>query len=384
LCGECYTSDISRKGKKSASYGEKKFFYIDCEEEEEQEKEQEPSQDENVEAIYSEDLTPMISCNALARISTPQTLKIKGYIKKKKVIVLIDSGSTHNFIHYKLAKAMNFFVYPAPEFQVMIVVGGTSNCSGKCNKINLTMGEYVMNSPMISIPMCGVEVVLGIKWLQSLGIVAFNFQELFRKFSLEGKEIELRGITGKPGKVISSNGITKLLKKGHQGVITQLFSLDVQTSKPSISLDLQGIIDKHSKVFEDIPKGLPPTQNHDHDIHLIPGSVPPNIRPYRYPYAQKSEIERMVEEMLEAGIIRPSQSSYSAPVVMVFKKDGSWHMCPDYRELNKITIKDKFPIPVIDKLLDELHGAIYFTKLDLRSGYHQIKMKEQDVPKTSF
>jgi hypothetical protein len=147
---------------------------------------------------------------------------------------------------------------------------------------------------------------------------------------------------------------------------------------------LQGIIDKHSKVFEDIPKGLPPTPNHDHDIHLIPGSVPHNIRPYIYPYAQKSEIECMVEEMLEAGIIRPSQSSYSAPVVMVFKKYGSWRMCPDYRELNKITIKDKFPIPVIDELLYELHGAIYFTKLDLHSGYHQIRMKEEDIPKTTF
>jgi hypothetical protein len=141
----------------------------------------------------------------------------------------------------------------------MIADGGTINCLGKCNKSNLTMGEYVINSPMISIPMGGVDVVLGIQWLQSLGKMAFNFKELFMKFSLEGNEIELRGITGKPSKVISSNGMKRLLKKGHRGIIAQLCSLYVQTSKTSIPLDLQGIIDNHSKVFEDIPKGLPPT-----------------------------------------------------------------------------------------------------------------------------
>ena len=82
--------------------------------------------------------------------------------------------------------------------------------------------------------------------------------------------------------------------------------------------------------------------------------------------------------------MQPSQSSISAPVVLVYKKDGSWHMCPDYWELNKLTIKDKFPITVVDELLDELRGEIYFTKLDLRLGYHQIKMKTQDIPKKTF
>ena len=101
-------------------------------------------------------------------------------------------------------------------------------------------------------------------------------------------------------------------------------------------------------VFE-TPKCLPHIRDHDHAIHLILGSVPPNIRPYRYPYVQKSEIERMIAEMLEAGVIQPSQSYFSAPVVLVHKKDGSWRTCPDYRELNKLTIKDKFPIPMIDE-----------------------------------
>ena len=115
-----------------------------------------------------------------------------------------------------------------------------------------------MNSPMISITMGGVDVILGVQWLQSLGTLDFNFQELFMKISLEGKEIKLRGIIGKPGKVISSNGMTKLLKKGYVDVISQLFSLAFQTSKPSIPLDLQGIIDKIPKYLNIFPKVFHP------------------------------------------------------------------------------------------------------------------------------
>ena len=133
-----------------------------------------------------------------------------------------------------------------------------------------------------------------------------------------------------------------LLKKEQRGVIAQLCSLEVPTSKYFISPNLQKVLDNHSKAFE-TPKGLPHICDHDHVIHLIPTIIPPNIRPYRYPYVQKSEIECMILEMLEVDIIQLSQSSFSTLVLFVHKKDGSWRMCLDYRELNKLTIKDKIP-----------------------------------------
>ena len=110
----------------------------------------------------------------------------------------------------------------------------------------------------------------------------------------------------------------------------------------------------------------------DHHITLKERTEPINVRPYRYAYFQKDEIEKQVHDMLKLGLIRPSTSPFSSPVLLVKKKDGTWRFCTDYKALNAVTIKDRFPIPTVNDMLDELYGASYFTKLDLRASYHQV------------
>lgn len=132
------------------------------------------------------------------------------------------------------------------------------------------------------------------------------------------------------------------------------------------------------------PSSLPPHREDDHTIPLIPGAQPVSARPYRYTPQQKDEIEKQIKEMLRAGIIRPSSSPFAAPVLLVRKKDGTWRFCVDYRQLNAITVKNKHPMPVVDEMLDEISGAKWFTKLDLLSGYHQIRVADEDVFKTAF
>lgn len=146
---------------------------------------------------------------------------------------------------------------------------------------------------------------------------------------------------------------------------------------------MAALLDDFQDLFTE-PHGLPPRRSFSHRIRLEAGTDAVAIRPYRYAHIQKHELERQCADLLRQGLIRSSSSAFSSPALLVRKQDGSWRMCIDYRALNTRTIKDKFPNPVVEELLDELRGAKFFTKLDLRSGYYQVLMDDADIHKTAF
>lgn len=168
-------------------------------------------------------------------------------------------------------------------------------------------------------------------------------------------------------------------------VIVHLCSLPSLAAIPAVSFspEVEAIIQQFSQVFEPL-SSLPPERSCDHAIPLVPGAKVVSIRPYRYPPALKDEIERHVADTPAKGIIQPSQSSFSSPILLVKKKSGARRFYIGYRYLNALTLKSKFPIPVFEELMNELASAQWFSTLDLDSGYHQIRMKKGDEFKTAF
>lgn len=150
-----------------------------------------------------------------------------------------------------------------------------------------------------------------------------------------------------------------------------------------MSFALKQLLPKYHRVF-DIPKGLPSSRLRDHKIPLQANAQPVKVRLSRYPHSLKTKIESMAEQMLREGLIEPSNNPFSSLIILVKKKNGTWRFCADYRALNAITVKDAYPIPIVDELLDELNGAKYFSKLDMRFGYHQVLIHTKDKHMTSF
>ena len=229
-------------------------------------------------------------------------------------------------------------------------------------------------------------MVLGVQWLKTLGPVLTDYGALTMKFITGGKLIELHGDREKGIEPVSPSQLRRFV---HTNPTTTFIHIHVETatthnSSPNHPLPtINTLISKYASLFRP-SANLPPSRSTDHTINLLPNSTPVNVRPYRFPYFQKKEIEEQVASMLEKGFIKPSSSPFSSLVLLVRKKDGSWRFCVDYRALNAITILDCFPIRTVDELLDELGEARWFSKLDLMQGYHQILMNTSDICKIAF
>jgi hypothetical protein len=159
--------------------------------------------------------------------------------------------------------------------------------------------------------------------------------------------------------------------------------VDSKDASPSLPPPIQQLMQTFEDLFAE-PTDLPLDRPCNHSIPLVPGAQPVNVRPYRFSPAVKDEVEAQLQEMLTKGIIQHSSSAFSYHVLLVKKKDKTWRFCVDYRHLNDLTVKCKYPVSIIDELLDELHGDAWFSSLDLRAGFHQIRLQQGEEYKIAF
>ncbi|KAJ4788261.1 polyprotein [Rhynchospora pubera] len=329
----------------------------------------------------------VITMCAPSSVKNHKTLKYKGCIGSIPICALIDSGSTHSFINPHIVHQLSLPTIFTTPLSVKIADGSKLSTNKLCQNLSFQLQGTEFSGDLRVLEIQGYDVILGMDWLSQFGLMTVDWNQgaLYIKHQGQDVKLQVENISAEVHICQQEFNLQKEAKKGSEIFIAHLFASELvegkqlQVSSPLV----QHVLDSFADIFQE-PSSLPPPRAIDHKIHLLPDSKPINLRPYRFSHFQKLEIEKIIEELLHQSFIQPSTSPYASPILLVKKKDGSWRLCVDYRQLNDQTIKNKYPIPIIDDLLDELKGAKYFSKLDLRSGYHQIRMNPSDVPKTAF
>jgi hypothetical protein len=283
------------------------------------------------------------------------TMQVCVSVGAASFIALLDTGSTHNFIAEDAARRTGLEVHLNPRLTATVANGERISCPDVLRQAPISIAGEDFHVDLYVMPLAGYDLVLRTQWMVTLGPIVWDFTSWTLVFTRQDRKVRWSDVAALGAAPLHH----RVLNSPPGGVVVCLRRRLLQAT------------------------GLPPQRAHDHDIVLKLGALPVAVRPYRYPTAHKDELERQCAAMIEQGIIRRIDS-FSSPVILVKKPDGLWRFCVDYRALNALTVKDAFPIPVVDELLDELHGARFFTKLDLRSGYHQVHMRPADIHKTAF
>ena len=252
----------------------------------------------------------------------------------------------------------------------MVANGSQLWCDTEFKHLQWSVQQCSFVSVAKVLPLSQYDLIVGMDWLAAHSPMEIDWRYKWMTITYGGTQMHLQG-------QLDSLLVGAVLQ------ITTVKAEGLGASSSSAPPELATLLSEFKDVF-DPPQGYPPARHCDHEIPLVAGATPVQVRPYRYPPAVKTEIEHQVAEMLNSGLIQPSSSPFSSAVLLVKKKDGSFRFCVDFRQLNAITAKCKYPVPVIEELLDELQGASWFSSLDLTASYHQIRLRPGEEPNTAF
>lgn len=297
--------------------------------------------------------------------------------------VLFDFGATNSFISTSFVARSNLACVKTNYELEVSTPSGRTLCTNLMTKaMKLEIDGKILQADLYLLEMKDFNVILGMDWL-GLNHATIRCHEKEVLFHRPGEE-EFHFLGAKfkslPHLISAIQAEKMLWKESCQGFLVNINSS--QHTKMTVN-DINIVRDFADVFLEDL-LGIPPDRQVEFTIDLVPGAAPVSKAPYRMAPKELQELKLQLEELLEKGFIQPSVSPWEAPVLFVKKKDGSMRMCIDYRELNHLTIKNKYPLPRIEDLFDQLRGAAVFSKIDLRSGYHQLKIKASDIPKTTF
>jgi RNase H-like domain found in reverse transcriptase/Reverse transcriptase (RNA-dependent DNA polymerase)/Integrase zinc binding domain/Chromo (CHRromatin Organisation MOdifier) domain/Retroviral aspartyl protease len=299
-------------------------------------------------------------------------------LNNKPCRALLDSGSTDNFISKSLVTRMGLQTQANEEqFRIKFADGRACQCD---SVVSVAVSFQEMRETMIfNVAPLDQQLILGKTWLRKHNP---SIDWVTNKVVLRTEEREDLHL-------ISALQLKRMLstkdQEGFLAVVTEVTKHEEQRPVLEPNAKLQALLAEHADIFPiDLPAKLPPSRSIDHRIEVLPDSIPPSRPTYRLSRPEMDELKRQIDELLKKEFIQPSKSPYGAPVLFIKKKDSGLRLCIDYRALNKQTIKNKCPIPRIDELLDRMKDARFFSKLDLKSGYHQIRISPDDVHKTAF
>ncbi|GJV34710.1 putative reverse transcriptase domain-containing protein [Tanacetum coccineum] len=252
----------------------------------------------------------------------------------------------------------------------------------------LNILNHPFNINLMPVELGSFDAIIGMDWLAKYQAIIVCAEKIVR-IPWGNETLIVHGDGSNRGHearlhIISYSKTQEYMLKGCPVFLAHVTTKEVEDKSEKKRLEDVPIVQDFPKVFpEDLP-GLPPTRQVEFQIDLVPGAAPVARAPYRLAPSEMKELSEQLKELSDKGFIRPSSSPWGAPVLFVKKKDGSFRMCIDYQELNKLTVKNRYPLPRIDDLFDQLQGSSVYSKIDLRSGYHQLRVREEDILKTAF